>query len=407
MGRICVIRQHYYPLDPRLLREVDALVQAGYTVDLICLPHGDQPRFERRGRLTIRRLPLAHRRRGTLRYLYEYTAFLIMAAVVAGALHLRHRYDLVQVNSIPDSLVFAAIVPRLLGTPVLLDLCECMPEFYATRFGTSLSHPAIRGIARVEQASIRFARRAITCTEQMRQAFVARGAEPDRIAVVMNAADEDTFDPTRFPSSPRRPGQFVLICHGSVEERYGLDTAVRAVALLRDQIPELRLEVFGDGSYLSELRRLASRLAVEDRVFFSGGFVPIQDLVRAIAAADAGIVAMKRDAFRDLTLCNKMFDFIAMGRPAIVSRTRSVEDYFDDSCFQMFTSGDQHDLARAIGELYRDPALGERLAQQASRVNERYRWPRQRELYLRIVAGLIHGEVEALPAGSALGSPGR
>ena len=53
-------------------------------------------------------------------------------------------------------------------------------------------------------------------------------------------------------------------------------------------------------------------------MYFSGGFVPIDELLRAIAGADVGVVAMKRDAFRDLTLCNKMYDFITMRRPAVV-----------------------------------------------------------------------------------------
>ena len=51
-----------------------------------------------------------------------------------------------------------------------------------------------------------------------------------------------------------------------------------------------------------------------------------------------------------------MFDFIAMRRPAVVSRTRSVEAYFPSSCFALFESGDEHDLARAIRALYRDRA---------------------------------------------------
>jgi glycosyltransferase involved in cell wall biosynthesis len=120
----------------------------------------------------------------------------------------------------------------------------------------------------------------------------------------------------------------------------------------------------------------------------SDGWAPIDELVAAIADADAGIVAIKRDSFRDLTHCNKMFDFIAMRRPAIVSRTRSVEEYFDDSCFALFESDDEHDLARAIRRVYDDPELGERLIRRAAEVNEPYRWPHQRAAYEQVVARL-------------------
>jgi glycosyltransferase involved in cell wall biosynthesis len=100
---------------------------------------------------------------------------------------------------------------------------------------------------------------------------------------------------------------------------------------------------------------------------------------------------MKRDPFRDLTLCNKMFDFIGMRKAAIVSRTRSVEEYFGPSCFEMFTADDPQDLARAIRRLYRDPERRRQLAERALAVSEPYNWPAQRRAYQAIVDSLVAG----------------
>ena len=44
----------------------------------------------------------------------------------------------------PDALVFAAAVPRLLGARVVLDLHECMPEFFSVKFGVPMEHPVVR-----------------------------------------------------------------------------------------------------------------------------------------------------------------------------------------------------------------------------------------------------------------------
>jgi glycosyltransferase involved in cell wall biosynthesis len=170
-----------------------------------------------------------------------------------------------------------------------------------------------------------------------------------------------------------------------VEERYGLDTVIRAVALLKPELPGLRLQILGKGTYLPALEELARELGVEDRVYFSRGFVPTPELVDALAAADVGVVAMKRDAFRDLTLCGKLFDFITMRTPTITSRTRSVEEYFDESSMRYFESGDHHDLARAIRDLHADPELRRSMAEHAAAAAEPYRWPHQRERYLRVV----------------------
>jgi glycosyltransferase involved in cell wall biosynthesis len=398
MARACVVREHYVPQDSRVAREVEALAALGHHVDVICLRNEHQPPIERLPGVTVWRLPLRHSRgRRALRYLTEYGSFFVLATGLVTLLHLRRRYRIIQVNSLPDALVFAASVPRLLGARVLLDLQECMPEFFATKFGVGMAHPAVRAIARVEQASIRFADFAITPTAQMRDAFIARGAAPSKIAVVMDGADQELFHPVDEPRGEAGGRAFTLVSHGTVEAHYGLDTVIEAVALLRDEIPQLRFEVYGDGSHLARLRQLAAELGVQDRVWFSGGFVPIEQLVAAIARADAGVVAMKRDPFRDLTLAGKMFDFIAMGKPVLSSRTRSVEQTFDPSCLELFESGNSEDLARALRALCSDPARRARMARRAAEVSEGYQWSRQREIYAGVVNRLSDGSGTPLP----------
>jgi glycosyltransferase involved in cell wall biosynthesis len=389
MARVCVIRQLYYANDPLLRREVGALLADGHQVDVLCMRSRGEPSFERSGALTIRRVPLGHIRGPIWRYLFEYAAFFFLAAMFVTVLHLRRRYDLIQVNTPPDSLAFSAIVPKLLGVPVLLHVAETMPEFFATKFKTSLGHPGVRLLGLIERLAIGFADGVLTCTDQMRDAFAKRGSDPARIKVVLNAADESAFDPTRFPPRERKDGEFVLISHGTMEERYGLDTTIEALALLRDEIPGLKLLLYGGGSYRLYLERLAVERGLSARVSFSNGFVPLDDLVQAISQSDAGVVAMKRDAFRDITHCNKMFDFIAMRKPAIVSRTESVDAYFGADSFELFESNDAVDLARAIRAVYEDPARRESLVAHASARNEPYRWPLQRERYLASVRALI------------------
>lgn len=398
MARIALVRQGYFPGDPRVEREVETLRSAGHSVDVLCLRLPDQRRYERDGLVTVLRLPPARRRASVARGILEYGAFFCLAGLLLTLRHLRRRYELIQVNTIPDTLVFAAAVPRILGVPVLLDLHECMPEFFDTKFRTGPDHRFVRLVARLEQMSIRFASSAITCTAQMRDAFVARGACSERIGVVLNGSDETIFAPERYPPHVRDPDRFVLISHGTIEERYGLDTTIRALALLRNEIPGLSLRIYGMGSFLEEVQRLARELGVDDRVEF-GGFVPHDELVTAIASADAGVVAMKRDSFRDLTLCNKMYDFITMRKPAIVSRTRSVEDYFDEDCFLMFESDDEHDLARAIRQLHGDPLLGQRLVARAAEINAPYRWPVQSRLYLDVVDRLLESASDSRAGG--------
>src|SRR5437763_560016 len=101
-------------------------------------------------------------------------------------------------------------------------------------------------------------------------------------------------------------------------------------------------------------------------------------------------VALKRTPHGEVMQTYKMFELIAMRRPAIVSRTRTVEIYFNVSCFELFDPGDEQDLARAIRRLQCDPGRGEQLASRAAGAAEPYCWSRQRELYLEVVERLVH-----------------
>jgi glycosyltransferase involved in cell wall biosynthesis len=387
MAKICVIRQWYYPDDPRVHREIQALLASGHEVDLICASRPGEPGHEHGRGISVWRVPIAHRRGGKLpRYLFEYAAFLIAATFLASVLYLRHRHSVVQVNSLPDWLVFAAVVPRLFGARIVLDLHECMPEYFATKYRLPVGHPVARLLMLLEQASIRFAHSVITCTELMRERFVERGAPASKITVVQNALDEDRLDLNGFRPATARSDGFRLICHGTIDENYGLDVVIRAVALLKDRIPGIHLGIYGDGTQRRSLEALSGKLGLDEVVYFSRRFLSLEEVLRRIAEADAGVVAIRRDAFRDLTLCNKMYDLVAMRRPVVISRTRAVEAYFGDTCFQLFESGDERDLARAIYELYADPDLGPRLVRRATEVGEPYRWVHQREHYVGVLA---------------------
>ena len=389
MARVCIVWQHRILAETRVGREIEALAEAGHEVDVICLRGPGEPRFERTGPVTFRRLS-QHRLGGFARSVAQSVAFFAVVTLLLTVRQVRRGYSVIQVNSVPDTLVFAAIGPRLFGARIVLDLNEPMPEFFASRFKIGLGHSIIRAIGRLEQASIGFADAAMTCTTLMRDAFISRGAPHAKLHVVHDGADERVFKADGRPAGDGPEERFTLICHGTVEERYGLDTVIRALALLKPELPGLRFEILGHGSYLPALEELARELGVSDSVYFSRRFVPAPVLIEAIAAADLGVVAMKRDAFRDLTLCAKLFDFITMRKPTIVSRTRSVEEYFDDSCLRFFTSDDATDLAGAIRDLHADPGLRRDMVDRAAMAGEPYRWPHERQRYL----GIIEGEIQ-------------
>jgi len=384
---VCVLRHGYFPADCRVYKEVRALLDAGLTVDVICLRGpGDRLREQWEG-VRILRLPYSHRRSSTLRYVIQYGLSIVMMFAVVSWRSLRCRYACVQVNTMPDALVFASILARLRGARVLLDMHEPMPELFITKYGGN----RLRGIVRIqvmlEQAAMRYADRVLTVNETIRLRFIERGADGAKISIVRNVPDEEFGHGV----VPRRSRQgFVLVTHGTLQPRYGHDVIVRALPLLRGSIEGLRVRVFGSGETDEGLRRLAQDTGCGDLITFEGQ-VPYSEMADRLSGADVGLVPLMPSPFSDLCQPNKLFEYVALRKPVVVARFPAVEESFDDSCLAYFKPGDPDDLARRVLEIYRMPDRGSGLADNAYRRYEKLRWGVAKEAYVQTVCELVRG----------------
>ena len=387
--RICFIRQSVYPYELSFRREVETLRRTGYETHVITMR---DRRGEHRGRreevidgVYVHRLPVTRRRGSTLRYLYDYLSFFVLAALKVTALHLRHPFDAVQVNTMPDFLVFAAAIPKLLGARVTVMMQEPVPELWQTLRDTPPPLP----VRWAERAAIAWADHAFTVTQQLKEAFVQRGSHADKISVILNVPEPRFLSLATDPPPPSADGDsFTLICHGAIEERYGHDTMLEAVARVRPHIPGLRLRILGAGSYVEQFLALRARLGLEDCVDYLG-WVSLERMVQELRAADVGIVAQKSSPYSNLVHTNKMYEYIALGKPVLASRLRAVQAYFDEDALCYFTPADPQSLADGILALYRDPARRQRLAENAYRLYQHYRWDRQKEVYLSVYRRLL------------------
>ena len=389
MKKICIIRQGHYPFDIRVRKEALALVAKGYQVDIICLKQDAEKSREINRGVNIYRIPLKHRREGISRYIFEYISFFSLATIKLGLLYFRNRYDFIQVNTLPDFLVFTTIVPKLLGAKVSLDLHEPTPELFGTIFGDDRKL-LIRLVKFLEKISIMYADHAITVSEQMKENYIKRRYSATKIDVVLNVPNlEFNFD--RYKNnSQRNDNKFLCVIHGAMLKRCGQDTAIRAISLVREEIPNIQLNILGYGEYESELKRLVSRLRLEDYVRFYG-FIPFFDMIKMVAKSDIGIVPLAKNAYSDLVHTNKMFELIAMKKPVIISRTKAVEEFFgsDDACLKYFNSGDVNELADSIIELYKNPEKREQMTSNAFTKFKSVSWKKTKEDYCRIYEELF------------------
>ncbi len=384
---VAIVTHSYYEEDPRVRRQAESLAAAGHAVVVFALRRPGDGREGVLEGVEIRRLDVQrHQGAGLGTYLAEYTAFFVRAGAALLHAHRARHFGLVQVATLPDWLVFAALPLRLTGVPLLLDLHEAMPEFFRSRFPRASGPLAHRMLELQERASIRAASHVITVNEVLRERLLAMGIAPGKVSVVLNSPALARFDPAHYPTRPfMADGTLRLVYAGALTPTYELDVALGGLAEFHDARPDvpLALDVYGRGDSAASLAELAGRVGLSEVVTFHGR-IRVEAVPAAIASADVGLAPTRRDRFTDLSLSTKIFEYAALRKPTLCSALPLVERTFGASVWT-YQGGDRASFAARLGEIVDDePEREARVAAAAERTRE-LAWEREAERYLALV----------------------
>jgi glycosyltransferase involved in cell wall biosynthesis len=386
MAKICMIAYTFYSRDPRVRREAEALAGRGDSVDFICLKEAGKT--VPRDYDGVHLYPLsAGRYQGdsTLLYLAKYASFFLRASFLVSFLFMRKRYDIIQIHTMPDFLVFTAFIPKLFGAKVILDVHDLMPELYMCKFRSGPQHFIVRLITWIERRSIAYADKAISVHIPHRDALVGHGNAEQKFAVLLNVPDTRIFHRN---GGREADGKFRLIYHGTVARRHGLEVALRAVSNVKRSIPNLEFLVIGGGDDLGRIKKIAAEMDLGDCVRFLGT-MPTEELPQYLRRADLGVVPILYDPFTRYMLPLKLLEYVGMGIPCIVSETETIRAYFSDEMVRFSKPGDERELADGILELYRDPDQRARQVAEAARFNASFNWEQQKKNYFEVVDSLL------------------
>jgi glycosyltransferase involved in cell wall biosynthesis len=388
-----MLTHSYYEEDPRVRREAEAIAATGRPVDVYALRRPGDPATEELDGVTVRRLGVQrHQGAGLGTYVREYLAFMVRAGLALTRAHRGRRYGLVQVHTLPDFLAFAALLVRIAGVPVILDLHEAMPEFFRSRFRGRAGAIGYAMLRLQERAAIRFASAVLTVNQALGDRLVRLGVPAAKVTVVPNAPSLERFDPAGYPDRAfMADGTLRLVYAGALSPIYELDVVLAAIARLDRQRPSLPvcLDLYGRDFAEVPLRETADALGVADRVVFHGR-IPIEAVPAAIARADIGIAPTRQSAFTDFSLSTKAYEYAAMGRTVVASRLPLVERVFGDDV-ATYRPGDADDLAGVLLAIVDEPDVRDRRVGRAlARVRD-LAWEREAPRYLACVEGLAIG----------------
>jgi glycosyltransferase involved in cell wall biosynthesis len=406
--RAAIVLYSYYATDPRPRREAEALQRAGMEVEVVCLrPGADSPRRLQLNGVAVFQMPLKRRRAGKLVYIAQYTWFLTCAFVVLAVRNFRRRYQLVHVHNMPDFLVFSALLPRLTGAKVILDLHDPMPELFRSIYGLPEEHFIVHWLKKMERRSIAFADLVLTPNLAFKELFMSRSCPPGKIETLMNSPETAIFDPDRFPgvnghAVKDRP--FVLMYHGLIVERHGLDLAIQAVARLRSRIPGLQLHLYGEPTeYSKKMMDLVQELKLEG-VVFAHGFKPLDEIARDISQIDLGVIPNRLSSFTQINFPTRIFEYLAMNKPVMVPVTKGISDYFRPDEMLYFQAGDVGDLAAKIEWAWQHPGEVRDLMERGRRIYERHCWNLEEHKLLDLV-GRLSGDMADVDRGEEIVHP--
>jgi glycosyltransferase involved in cell wall biosynthesis len=376
----------FYDFDNRVRRYAETLAQEGHSVDVVALRLPGQSIIASEKLIRVIRIQKrSGNERSQFSYLVKLALFLLKATVLLSILQIRKRYDIIHVHNVPDFLVFAALIPKLTGSKIILDIHDILPEFYASKFKSNERSQGFRVLVLLERLSAKFADRVILPNHIWYSRYTSRSAAPEKCTVIMNYPNPALFFPRR---GREHKSGFTFIYPGTLNWHQGLDIAIKAFAILAKKTDGCRFDIFGMGPSKDELQALITSLGLEGSVGIHD-IVPFTKLPEVVADADCGVVPKRAEGFGGEAFSTKILEFMAMGIPIIAAATPVDRYYFDDSLLLFFRPGDEHDLASKMEEMMGNAQLRARLSAQGLAYSRRNCWDEKRKIYLELIDALL------------------
>ncbi len=379
--KICIIRQGYFPNDPRVYKQAKAHSEDNKHVFLICMGKENEKKYEKNDNINIYRYIQRNKRGNKINYILKYLSFFIFAFFMVTKLHIKYKFSSIQVNTMPDFLAFSTLVPKLLGVPIVVDFHELMPELYKSKYGDKgiYNKVIVNLLEMIERSVFKYANRIITVSKPVQNAFTNRGAPIEKFSVILNSPEQSLFKKNK-QNIKKSEQLFTIICHGTIVERYGFDTLLNAFKGL-DQ-DKMKLIIIGEGEYKKELYKIADYQNCKNIEFT--GHINFEKIPKIIEKANLGIVPLKDDSFTNLMLPNKLFEYIALDIPVVSSRLKTINEYFTDQEVLFFESENEVDLRNKINYLYKNPQQVKDLVKNANKKFSDLSWDTQKKHYLKV-----------------------
>ncbi len=374
-----------YPKDSRIRRYCNALNENNYKIYVICLKSSRLPLFEKHNSVFVYRIPMQKRRGSFFSRFLEYLVFQLLATMWVSFIELRHHPSIYHFHTLPDFLVFAALLPKLFGKKIVLDFHELFPEFMMQhRPKLTYNSPVIKLVLFLERISFKFANRRIAFHDPAKSVLLNR-IQGNETIVIMNGVDEGEL-PTFHKYNTDR---FKLVYNGTINYNLNLSLVLKTFDFIRSAnssvFQNLEFHLYGSGPDLVNILDLKNQLNLPN-VFYHGQ-LPFTKMIKELESASACILPPKKDIYSDLYYSIKLTEMIYFRIPVISTRLYTYLYYYPENCILYFNSGDKVDLANKI--VY---AFENELSHFTTNAWQHYRkisWDKMKSRYLLLLENML------------------
>ncbi len=340
-----IVYQGFYPWEVRIEKFVNVLRSCGLHCTLLCRWNGEASEQEEHDGLRIVRLGFGRPAWQSLPFSYNP---LWRRAIRMWVRRLKPKLIVAR-----EMLITEACTSAAKGEiPVLMDMAEHYPaamrswkKYRANPLLRFLVH-TLRLPDKVEAQAVRRCT-AIVCVCYENAERVARtySLPPERFHLVLNTPPRDAF--AHLQTDTTRPVR-CFSYQGYLTRERGVERCIDAFDSVAKDLPDIRLEVYGDGESMPEIqyRRASSKFA--DRIHLHGSFNH-SELPSIMEQSDVGLVVFDQDEFRQHTIPNKLFDYLLCAKPVIVSNCSPMAELVHQNhCGIVIDTNSPDQLAQAL-----------------------------------------------------------
>lgn len=347
---------------------VAALARNHAPVWLVCLGYGDMPARQNEGAITILRHKLYHP--NLLKRALSFAGFVKESIRAAGpGLELCVFRDpwsgVPALQTLPAS---AAVVFEVNALPTW----ELPYAYPAVVENFALLHK----LRDQERFCLLSSDRVLTVSSLTREALIHLGAKADQVSVVPNSAADVFFDGAEepLPVPEMAAGEWFGYV-GSLQSWQGLETAMEALALVREDLPGVRMLVayHGRKTVLKTWTKRARKLGLSDHIRFARSLPPaaLAAALRRLRFTVAPLAETRRNTVQGCCPV-KVIESLAAGVPVLASNLRVTRELLSPGVDSLLLpAGDPRAWAVAFRRMFAEPGLADRLACGARRRAEK------------------------------------